>query len=277
MNQQKRSQLFISPPTRDCPGWRREPRPLEGANQHPQHLQQGQWGPRPHDSYNHDRNGYAFAPPPAPLSLRGRAMSENDLRFDGSHRWSPSIGAAALSEVEEGAGGVGGGARSNRRKTPPPPRPPPPKWEQFHRRRASHHALFSSPTPSAHSIPHSASYLPLPEASRQRSYSLPPERQEVSQGCPRCTCSCGHAQGHVPAHSSNQSQPKTQERPLSHAASGQNQPQLQEVRFGLSPASPMFSRRAFKPVAPPSVEREPISRPEDRQERAEPVPEDVSR
>lgn len=271
--------MFISALIRDCPGWRREPRPLEGANQHPQ---QGQWGRRPHDSCNSDRNGYAFAPPPAPLSLRGRAMSENDIRFDGSHRWSPSIGASTLREVEEGAGSARageapGGAHLNRKKMPPPPRPPPPKWEQFHRRRASHHALFPSSIPSAHSIPHSSSYLPLPEASRQRSYSLPPERQEVSQGCPRCSCSCGHAQDHTLAHSSNPSQPVMQEHSLSRAPSGQNQPQHQEVHFGLFPASPMFSRRAFKPVAPPSVERELISRAEDQQERAEPIPEDTSR
>lgn len=270
LNQQKMSTLFVCPLVRDWPGWRREPRPLEGASQP---LQQGQWGPRPHDSYN---NGYAFAPPPAPVSLRGRAMSENDLRFDGSHRWSPSIGAATLSEVEEGAGSVRaaapGGAHSIRKKMPPPPRPPPPKWDQFHRRRASHHALFSSSIPSPHPVPHSSSYLPLPEASRQRSYSLPPERQEVSQGCPRCTCSCGHAQDHLLTLSSNQSQPGMQEPPRSHAPAGQTQPQLQAVHLGLSPASPMFSRRAFKPVAPPSVEREPISR-----SQVEPTSEDMSR
>lgn len=257
------SKLFISPLIRDCPGWRREPRPLEGAAQHPQHLQQGQWGPRPHDSYSNDRSGYAFALPPAPLSLRGRAMSENDLHFDGSHRWSPSIGATTLSEVEEGAGRVRageapGGARSNRKKTPPPPRPPPPKWGQFQRRRASHHALLSSAIPAPHSVPHSSQHLALPEASRQRSYSLPPERPEVTQACPRCSCSCGHAQEHPPS-------------------PGHNQPQLQEVHSRLFPASPTFSRRAFKPVAPPSGEREPVSRPEDQQERAELIPEDVGR
>lgn len=68
-----------------------------------------------------------------------------------------------------------------------------------------------------------------------------------------------------------------QEHPLSRAPSSQNQPQLQQAHFGLFPASPMFSRRAFKPVAPPSLERELISRPEDQQERAEPIPEDTSR
>lgn len=204
-------------------------------------------------------------------------MSENDLRFDGSHRWSPSIGASTLSEAEEGAGSARageapGGAPSNRKKTPPPPRPPPPKWEQFHRRRASHHALFWSSVPAPPSVPHSSSYLPPPEASRQRSYSLPPERQEVSQGCPRCTCSCAQAQGHTLTLPSNQSPPQMQEPPLARAPSGQRQPQLQEA-FGLFSASPTFSRRAFKPVAPPTAEREPIGRPEG----AEPLPGDMSR
>eukprot|EP00066_Takifugu_rubripes_P015651 XP_011604917.1 PREDICTED: protein Shroom4 [Takifugu rubripes] len=265
---------------RDDPGWRREPAPVEGAHQHPQHPPQAQWGPRQHDGYSADRNGHAFAPPPAALSLRGRAMSENDLRFDGSHRWSPSVGASTLSEVEEGAGGVGAGevgsgAPPGRKKTPPPPRPPPPKWEQFHRRRASHHALFPFSSAAPHSIPHSSSYLPLPEASRQRSHSLPPERPEVSQGCPRCTCSCRHAQDPSPIHSSNQTQPATQDRPLSHIPLSPNQPLVQEVHFGVSPPSPMFSRRAFKPVAPPPVEGA-TSRCEEPQERAEPIPEDVS-
>ena len=182
-------------------------------------------------------------------------MSENDLRFDSSHRWSPAISTATsqtLSEVEEGAGHIRRGeapsaARPNRKKTPPPPRPPPPKWEQFHRRRASHHTLFSSSSPSPHSIPpsfdaaeghystHSSSYIPPSETSRQRSYSLPPERQEVSEGCPRCSCS----------------QAPTQEHSYSHAPSNQNQAQFQELPFTVAPPSPMFSRRGFRPVAPP--------------------------
>uniref|UniRef100_H3CJS4 Shroom family member 4 n=1 Tax=Tetraodon nigroviridis TaxID=99883 RepID=H3CJS4_TETNG len=131
------------------------------------------------------------------------------------------------------------------------------EWEQFHRRRASHHALFWSSVPAPPSVPHSSSYLPPPEASRQRSYSLPPERQEVSQGCPRCTCSCAQALGHTLTLPSNQSPPQMQEPPLARAPSGQRQPQLQEA-FGLFSASPTFSRRAFKPVAPPTAEREPI-------------------
>ncbi|XP_039996446.1 protein Shroom4 isoform X2 [Xiphias gladius] len=247
---------------RDYPSWKRESRPPESSSQHQQHPQKSRWGPRQVNSSSNDRNGYALAPPPAPLALRGRAMSENDLRFDGSHRWSPSISAATsqtLSEVEEGAGSVRGGeagstARQNRKKTPPPPRPPPPKWEQFHRRRASHHTLFSSSPSSAapHSIPpsfntaeghystHSSPDIPSPETSRQRSYSLPPERQEVMEGCPRCSC--------------NQTQ--TQEPPFPHAPSNQNQAQFQERSFTVAPPSPMFSRRAFRPVAPPQRERE---------------------
>lgn len=199
-------------------------------------------------------------------------MSENDLRFDSSHRWSPAISTATsqtLSEVEEGAGHIRRGeapnaARPNRKKTPPPPRPPPPKWEQFHRRRASHHALFSSSSPSPHSIPpsfdateghystHSSSHIPPSETSRQRSYSLPPERQGVSEGCPRCNCSQAQTQEHSYSHaSSNQSQPHAQEQPFSHAPSNQNQAQFQELPFTVAPPSPMFSRRGFRPVAPP--------------------------
>lgn len=199
-------------------------------------------------------------------------MSENDLRFDGSHRWSPSISVATsqtLSEVEEGAGGVRGGeaanaARPNRKKTPPPPRPPPPKWEQFHRRRASHHTLFSSSSSAApHSIPpsldttHSSSYVPPLETSRQRSYSLPPERQEVSEGCPRCSCSQAQAQEHAFTHaSSSHNPPQRQEHPFSHAPSNQNKAPFQELPFTVAPPSPMFSRRAFRPVAPPQRERD---------------------
>ncbi|XP_070786182.1 protein Shroom4 [Enoplosus armatus] len=259
---------------RDYASWRRESRPPEGINQYHQHPHQGRWGPRQVDD---DRNGYAFAPPPAPLSLRGRAMSENDLRFDSSHRWSPSICVATsqtLSEVEEGAGGVKGGeaansARPNRKKTPPPPRPPPPKWEQFHRRRASHHTLFSSCSSSTapHSIPPS---FDAAETSRQRSYSLPPERQEVSEGCPRCSCSQTQTQAHTFSHpSSNQNQPHVQEHPFSHAPSNQNQVQFQDRTFTVAPPSPMFSRRAFRPVAPPQKERDLRSTYDGQQERVE--------
>uniref|UniRef100_A0A3Q4GY98 Shroom family member 4 n=1 Tax=Neolamprologus brichardi TaxID=32507 RepID=A0A3Q4GY98_NEOBR len=193
--------LYFLHNKRDYPSWRRESRPPENIGQYQQHLQQPRWGLRHTDSSTDDHNGYAFAPPPAPLYLRGRAMSENDLRFDSSQRWSPSISMATsqtLSEVEEGnmrRGDASSVSRQNRKKTPPPPRPPPPKWEQFHRRRASHHALFSSSSASAapHSIPasfnspgahysaHLSTYVPPPDTSRQRSFSLPPERQEVKQ------------------------------------------------------------------------------------------------
>ncbi|XP_028262589.1 protein Shroom4 isoform X2 [Parambassis ranga] len=233
---------------RDYPSWRRESRPPESTHQHQHHPQQSRWGPR-----QDDHNGYSSAPPPAPLFLRGRAMSENDLRFDNSHRWSPSISMATsqtLCEVEEGAGVIRRGgetassARQNKKKTPPPPRPPPPKWEQFHRRRASHHTLFSSssivPQSTAPSFTesHSSAYIPPPETSRQRSYSLPPERQEVLESCPRCSC--------------NQNQEATFPQP----PSNQNQAQFQERSFNVAPPSPMFSRRAFRPVAPPQREME---------------------
>ncbi|XP_059210286.1 protein Shroom4 isoform X2 [Centropristis striata] len=262
---------------RDYSSWRRESRPAENIN-HQHH--QGRWSHRPSDE---DRNGYGFPPPPAPLSLRGRAMSENDLRFDSSHRWSPSVSVATsqtLSEVEEGAGGVRGGgavnaARPNRKKTPPPPRPPPPKWEQFHRRRASHHTLFSSSSSSSssHSTPppfdtaggHYSSCVPPSETSRQRSYSLPPERPDASEGCPRCSCSHNQEVNHA---SSNQNQPQMQERPFSQASSNQNPVQFQEQGFTVAPPSPMFSRRAFRPVAPPQKERE-LRGPYGQQERVE--------
>ncbi|XP_029944144.1 protein Shroom4 isoform X2 [Salarias fasciatus] len=212
---------------RDYSSWRRESRPAESAGH------QGRWGSRQQHFSSDDHNGYSSAPPPAPLALRGRAMSENDLRFDGSHRWSPSVSMSAsqtLSEVEEGGGDAAG--RQGRKKTPPPPRPPPPKWEQFHRRRASHHALFAAPAPPPNYSAHSASYVPPPEESRQRSYSLPPERQEASEGgCPRCSCV------------------QTQDAPAN-----QHPAPFQDRAFAVAPPSPMFSRRAFRPVAPPQRE-----------------------
>lgn len=217
-------------------------------------------------------------------------MSENDLRFDSSHRWSPSIFAATsqtLSEVEEGAGSlmVGDAARSglaNRKKALPPPRPPPPKWEQFHRRRASHHTIFSSSSsaaphaitpsfhnPEGHYTSHSSSSIPLLETARQRSYSLPPERQEVSEGCPRCSRGQAQAQEQTFTHPSpNQSQPLKHGR----ASPNQNHAQFQEVPFTVAPPSPMFSRRSFRPVAPPQKERDLRSMYGEQQERVEVLP-----
>ncbi|XP_072314846.1 uncharacterized protein shroom4 [Eucyclogobius newberryi] len=139
------------------------------------------WERRPHE--RSDSNG--LAPPPSPL--RTRAMSESDLRFDAHlQRWSPSpcfAGARTLSEVDEG---VDHRAREEpaKKKTPPPPRPPPPKWEQFHKRRASHHAIHA---PSAHNATGVASSS---ETSRQRSYSLPPQREDLisTNTCTSCSC-----------------------------------------------------------------------------------------
>ncbi|KAM9836603.1 protein Shroom4 [Aulostomus maculatus] len=258
---------------RDYPSVRRESRPPNSMNQNQHH--QGRWIPRQVD----DPNGYASAPRPAPLSLRGRAMSENDLRFDSSYRWSPSISGATsqtLTEVEERAAGVTGEEAENttRKKMPPPPRPPPPKWEQFHRRRASHHTLFSSSSSSAassHPVPpsdvaegqtHLSAYLPPTDMSRQRSYSLPPQRQEVTEGCSRCNCNQPQEV------SSNQNQPPPKEHPISHAPSSQNQ--FQELSFSIAPPSPMFSRRAFRPVVAP--QREGNSRYSGQQERVEVLP-----
>lgn len=217
-------------------------------------------------------------------------MSENDLRFDGSHRWSPAISVVTsqtLSEVEEGVGSIRGreaanAGQSNRKKMPPPPRPPPPKWEQFHRRRASHHGLFStstftapqSTTPSFGSTEGyypTSSYIPPVETSRQRSYSLPPERQEVSESCLRCTCSHAKPQEHAFTHpSSNQNQPQMQEHPFTHAPSNQNQ--AQELPLNIAPPSPMISRRSFNTVAPPQRERDLRSTYGEQQERAEILP-----
>ncbi|XP_032438145.1 protein Shroom4 isoform X1 [Xiphophorus hellerii] len=239
---------------RDYSSWRRESRPPPAVHQQQHHLHQVHWDSRRPASRGDERDVYNAAPPPAPLYLRGRAMSENDLRFETSHRWSPSIYAASsqtLSEMEEG-GDSSSAARQRKKKTPPPPRPPPPKWEQFHRRRASHHALLASstfaapqPIPSSfdstegrYSV-HSSSYVPPPDESRQRSYSLPPERQEASETCSRCSCS----------------QTQTQEHAFSRLSSQSPAP-FQEHASAVAPPSPMFSRKAFRPVAPRHVERE---------------------
>lgn len=253
--------LYVSLPHRDCPSWRQEYRPAEEVTHYQHHW--AQWGPGQVDRTSNGHSGLAFAPPPGPLLHRGRAMSENDLRYDSSQRWSPSISMATsqtLNELEEGVGGVRGGepakcARPNKKRMPPPPRPPPPKWEQFHRRRASHHTLFStssSSQPQGHYMTHSSSYVPQPEISRQRSYSLPPERQEASEGCPRCSCHQAQAQEPTVAHNlPAQTQPQLQEHlPFYHNHHSQSPAQFQQQPFMVAPPSPRFSRRAFRPVTP---------------------------
>ncbi|KAJ3585443.1 hypothetical protein NHX12_014162, partial [Muraenolepis orangiensis] len=124
-----------------------------------------------------------------------------------------------------------------RKKVPPPPRPPPPKWEEFRRRRASHH-----------------------KPSRQRSYSLPPERHQVlgvnqdpeHTGLTLTQPQLRLHQRPLASPTANQHQaPQTQDRPYSHAGP---EP-FQDHRFAIAPPSPMFSRRAFRPVAPPPRER----------------------
>ncbi|RVE60341.1 hypothetical protein OJAV_G00180010 [Oryzias javanicus] len=191
---------------------------------------------------------HAFTPP---SFLRGRAMSENDLSFDPGKHWSPQISAAAsqvLTEVEEGAAPFGrDAARTTRqvRKKTPPPRPPPPKWEQYYQRRASHHALLScadarlsTPHPFANAegnhLPPSFACNPPPETSRQRSYSLPVERQEVSEGYQPCRCD------HT----------KPQERGYGPAPSHQNETVHQSSRY--PPPQPEL---LFRPVAVPHMER----------------------
>ncbi|KAM6949492.1 protein Shroom4 [Aplochiton taeniatus] len=145
---------------RDQPRWRGDPsRPPEpGADT------EARWGPRhpvPGRDDRGERRRPSFLPPPPPLALRGRAVSESDLRCRAPSMATPTV-PLALSEAEEGGGGGGGVAATTRKKTPPPPRPPPPKWAEFHRRRASHHNLFSSFS--------------------SRSFSLPPQREEQEAG-----------------------------------------------------------------------------------------------
>ncbi|KAG7231635.1 hypothetical protein INR49_010966, partial [Caranx melampygus] len=193
--------------TERYPSWRRESRPPDTSPQHHHHLHHGRWG-------GSDHNGYTFAPPPAPLALRGRAMSENDLRFDGSHRWSPSISVATsqtLSEVEEGGGQAArssSSSRAGRRRhlrrdrrrqsgssstadgrlttpcSPPPPRPSPhPSLRQWG---------GTPPVPLA--LLH-----PLAETSRQRSTASPQE-EGGGESCPRCTCHHTHTPEQPYAH-----------------------------------------------------------------------------
>uniref|UniRef100_A0A3Q2ZN62 Protein Shroom4-like n=1 Tax=Kryptolebias marmoratus TaxID=37003 RepID=A0A3Q2ZN62_KRYMA len=239
---------------RGYPSWRKESRPPQNFSQQQHRLHQAQWDFRWIDSSGDEQNSCTSAPLPAPLFLRGRAMSENDLHFESSHCWSPSFFSATsqmLSKVEEGENSTSP-ARASRKKAPP--RPPPPKLEQFHRRRASHHTLLSSSSfsaaaslyipatfnnPEAQSSACSSTYVPPPETSRQRSYSLPPERQEVIEVCPRCNCS----------------QIQTQKHMFSHTLSNQIPAQVQEHPFTVVPPSPMFSSNMFRPVAPPNMER----------------------
>ncbi|XP_020778409.2 protein Shroom4 [Boleophthalmus pectinirostris] len=119
-------------------------------------------------------------------------MSENDLRFEAPHhRWSPSLSVASTQTLSELDEGVNQNLREKaaKKKAPPPPRPPPPKWEQFHKRRASHHAIYSSPQTVTGAFSSQSSFEP--ETSRQRSYSLPPRREELSSATTTCSkCSC---------------------------------------------------------------------------------------
>ncbi|XP_054609559.1 protein Shroom4 isoform X2 [Dunckerocampus dactyliophorus] len=223
---------------RDYTSWRRE------QNRGAPH--QGSCTPRQLENGRNSCNAYTAAPPPAPLSLRGRAMSENDICFTNNQHWMPSHSSAVsqtLSEVKEQTAAVQGdvlhSAQLTQRKKNPPPRPPPPKWEQFHRRRASQHMLFcsSSTAPPQHTSTEPTEHLNA-EPCRQRSYSLPPQRQEVAENCPRCSCH----------------QPRPPEPAFSHIPSSWHQ--FPELSFSIAPFSPRFSRRAFRPVEPPTRERE---------------------
>ncbi|XP_053716717.1 protein Shroom4 isoform X2 [Synchiropus splendidus] len=259
---------------RDYHSWRREPRPPESFDQHPQHFRPDPLPSRETNGRSTDYNSYSFGAPT--FSHRARAMSENDLRFDRSQRWLPADSRAdrhPLIEVEEHTTGGSGEepkdtTQTAKKKTPPPPRPPPPKWEQFHRRRASHHTLFTTAphnqpmcTSSNTTEDHLTNEAPN-ETSRQRSYSLPPQRQEVADSCSRCCCEKSQRQSfsHFPSnqvettlssHSFENSPPNPtrQFADLSkHAASDH---QSQEELNSVSPPSPMFSRRSFRPVVLP--------------------------
>ncbi|XP_024918067.1 protein Shroom4 isoform X4 [Cynoglossus semilaevis] len=191
---------------RDYMSWRRGSRPPDDHH----YVQQRSCYSTGVGTEQGERGRSSFTP----LGLRGRAMSENDLWGGLSVSLKTN---QTLSEVDE----MAGSAKPSGKKAPPP-RPPPPKWEEFHRRRASHHALLTGS---------SSTYVPpLLEPSRQRSFSLPPERKDVTQSCPHCSYSQSHPQEN-PA--SNPSRAVT-----------------------LAPLSPMFSRRSFRPVAPPHREGE---------------------
>ncbi|XP_049616098.1 protein Shroom4 [Syngnathus scovelli] len=211
---------------RDCTGWRRESQPADGIGLH----HQPSWIPGRASGNRNDCNGH----PAAPLSQWSRTMSENDLHT--GQRRSRSVGPM-LREVEEGAD-VAEDPLSQKKKKNPPPRPPPPKWEQFHRRRSSHHTLFasSSTAPPQHPCtepPSEEQRFSSAEPSRQRSYSLPPQRQEAAaEGCPRCSCH----------------QPRTPDAAFAHIPP--DRPHFAELSFSIAPPSPMFSRRSFRPVMP---------------------------
>nr|XP_061810940.1 protein Shroom4-like [Nerophis lumbriciformis] len=209
---------------RDYTGWRREPRPPNGISLHQQPSQQASQIPKWVVGDRNDCNGHTEAP----LSKQGRTVSENDLRLDGEQRWSPS--RSALSQVEERADGQE--RQLAREKKEPPPRPPPPKWEQFHRRRASHHGLFASSAQPPCTAPPSAD--PTSEPSRQRSYSLPPQRRELTECCSKCSC---HQSG-------------TQEPTLTRVPS--NRRRFPVLSVSVAPPSPVVSRRAFRPIVSPN-------------------------
>uniref|UniRef100_A0A3P9IKZ5 ASD2 domain-containing protein n=1 Tax=Oryzias latipes TaxID=8090 RepID=A0A3P9IKZ5_ORYLA len=234
---------------RNYPSWSEKSKPLQRMDQHQTqqsrcNVLQAQSGP----------DNFHFSPTFTPPSfLRGRAMSENDLSFDPSKHWSSQISAATsqvLTEVEEGAVLFGrdaeGTTKQIRKKTPPPPRPPPPKWEQYYQRRASHHALLScaaarlsNPHPFDNAEPPSFAPNPPPDTSRQRSYSLPLERQEVSEGYLPCRCN------HI----------KPQEHGCCHAQPNQNEAIFQGSCYPLPQPTPVFSEQLFRPVAVPHMER----------------------
>ncbi|KAJ8416761.1 hypothetical protein AAFF_G00326390 [Aldrovandia affinis] len=115
-----------------------------------------------------------------------------------------------------------------------PPRPPPPNWEQFHRRRASHHNLLSS---SYHNLLSSASSPP----------------REVHPSCPEGSSRPLFAPDLT--------------RPRSHSLPPREEPESHQE------CSPAFTRRAFRPVAPPLKERDlPLQHPDPSRPQGPPMP-----
>ncbi|KAI1898896.1 hypothetical protein AGOR_G00077120 [Albula goreensis] len=155
-------------------------------------------------------------PPPLQYPQRGRALSESDIRLDTQRLCTRAAVFTAPTLSELEE------SRSVPRKKGPP-RPPPPNWEQFHRRRASHHNLLSL----SHQNLLSSTSSPPREAPAPQHQSL--HRYE-SPSHPLCGPDLT--------------------RPRSHSLPPREEPQRRPEH------SPAFTRRAFRPVAPPLKERD---------------------
>ncbi|KAG9341656.1 hypothetical protein JZ751_018719 [Albula glossodonta] len=155
-------------------------------------------------------------PPPLQYPQRGRALSESDIRLD-TQRLCTRAAVFTAPTLSE----LEESSSVPRKKGPP--RPPPPNWEQFHRRRASHHNLLSL----SHQNLLSSTSSPPREAPAPQHQSL--HRYE-SPSHPLCGPDLT--------------------RPRSHSLPPREEPQRRLEH------SPAFTRRAFRPVAPPLKERD---------------------